>query len=250
MSLVPDIHARSELEAMLRSSRWAAALSADELDLVVAESYERRVAAGACLFSCGEPADHWYGVIDGMLKMSLSHADGRQSTFTGVHEGGWAGEGSLLKPGIWRYDAIATRETRVACVPRHTFERLVSSNLAFNHFLLQHINARLSLFIGLVEIDRLLAPTARVARCIASLFDPDLYPSKGWNVRLSQDEIGQLSAVSRQRTNQALHTLEREGLLAVEFGAITVIDLPGLRSYVDESADGTSGKPGLRLHNA
>ena len=74
---------------------------------------------------CGEPADYWLGVIEGLVKMSVSQADGRVSTFTGVTAGGWAGEGSLLKPGPWRYDAVAVRQTRLACVPRRTFERLV-----------------------------------------------------------------------------------------------------------------------------
>ena len=163
--------------------------------------------------------------------MSVSQADGRHSTFTGVTAGGWAGEGSLLKPGCWRYDGIAARDTHLACVPRHTFERLVASNLAFNHFLLSHINARLSLFIALVEFDRLLGPDARVARCLASLFHPDLYPRVGNFVQLGQEEIGLLSGVSRQRTNESLHELQRVGLLRIEFGGVAVLDLDGLRCF-------------------
>jgi CRP/FNR family transcriptional regulator, cyclic AMP receptor protein len=220
------------LETMLRDSMWATTLPADELDRVVRESHERRVPIGGHAIRCGTPAEHWIGVIEGLVKMSVSHADGRHSTFTGVTAGGWAGEGSLLKPGgHWRYDGVAVRDTRIACVPRATFERLVSSSLAFNRFLLSHLNARLSLFIGLVEYDRLLGPDARVARCLASLFDPALYPRTGNFIQLNQEEIGLLSAVSRQRTNESLHGLERAGLLRVEFGGVTVLDLPGLRAY-------------------
>lgn len=223
------------LEAMLRESLWAATLSPDELDRVVRETRERRVPVGGYAIRCGDPADCWIGVIDGLVKMSVSQADGRHSTFTGVTQGGWAGEGSLLKPGLWRYDGVAVRSTRLACVPRTTFERLVSTNLAFNRFLLQHLNARLSLFIGLVEYDRLLGPDARVARCLASLFDADLYPRASRHVRLSQEEIGLLAAVSRQRANESLHALERAGLLRVEFGGVTVVDLAGLRGYCGPS---------------
>ncbi len=219
------------LENMLRESLWAAALSEAELDAVARESHERHVPLGGHAMRCGDPAEHWIGVIDGLIKMSVSQADGKHATFTGVTAGGWAGEGSLLKPGPWRYDGLAARDSRLACVPRHVFERLVTTNLAFNHFLLSHLNARLSLFIGLVEYDRLLGPTARIARCLASLFHPDLYPRVGDFVQLSQEEIGLLSGVSRQRANEALHTLERAGLLRVEFGGATVLDLAGLRCY-------------------
>ncbi len=223
------------LEAMLRDSLWASALSTGELDEVIRESYERRIAVGGYAMRLGDPAEHWIGVIEGLVKMSVSQPDGRQTTFTGVTAGGWAGEGSLLKASRWRYDGVAVRDTRLACMPRHTFERLVSSNIAFNRFLLSQLNARLSLFVGLVEYDRLLGPDARVARCLASLFDPDLYPSVGSFVQLSQEEIGLLSAVSRQRANEALHELGRAGLLRVEFGGVTVLDLPGLRGYCGSS---------------
>ena len=219
------------LQTALRNSLWAAALSAEELDQVARESFERRLPVGGYAVRCGEPAEHWVGVIEGLIKMSVSQPDGRHSTFTGVTAGGWAGEGSLLKAGHWRYDAVAVRETRLACVPRRSFERLVSTNLAFNRFLLTQLNARLSLFIGLVEFDRLLGPDARVARCLASLFDPDLYPQAGNFVQLSQEEIGLLSAVSRQRTNESLQGLQRAGLLRIEFGGVTVLDLNGLRGY-------------------
>lgn len=217
------------LQAMLRSSLWAALLNADELDAVLREAYEEHLPIGGHAMHCGQPADRWVGVIEGLVKMSVSLPDGRQSTFTGVTAGGWAGEGSLLRPGVWRYDGVAVRATRLACLPGHTFQRLVSTSLPFNHFLLSHINARLSLFIGLVEYDRLLGPEARIARCLASLFDANLYPQADDFVRLSQEEIGLLSAVSRQRTNKALQALQQAGLLRVEFGGVRVLDLCGLR---------------------
>lgn len=221
------------LQTMLRESLWAHTLDADELERVMRVAYERRVQIGGYAVRQGDPADCWIGVIDGLAKMSVSQPDGRVSTFTGVTAGGWFGEGSLLQAGRWRYDAVAVRETRLACVPRHAFEHLVSSSFAFNRFLLAQLNARLSLFIGLVEFDRLLGPEARVARCLASLFDPALYPRTDSFLQLSQEEIGLLAAVSRQRANAALHELAGRGLLRVEFGGVTVLDLPGLRSYCD-----------------
>ena len=153
------------------------------------------------------------------------------STFTGSAAGGWFGEGTLLKEGRWRYDVVAVRDSRVACVPRTTFQRLVRTSLPFNQFLMSHLNARLSLFISLMEYDRMLYPDARVACCLASLFDPDLYPHTGPFIKLSQIEIGLLSAVSRQRAHAALHALEQAGMLRIEFGGVSVLDLEGLRSY-------------------
>ena len=53
----------------------------------------------------------------------------------------------------------------------------------------------------------------------------------GRNFRLSQEEIGYLSGVSRQRVNQALRVLEGAQLLRIEYGGITVLDVEGLKRY-------------------
>ena len=37
--------------------------------------------------------------------------------------------------------------------------------------------------------------------------------------------------MSRQRANQALRKLEEAGLLSVEYGAVRVLDLDGLKQY-------------------
>jgi DNA-binding GntR family transcriptional regulator len=50
-------------------------------------------------------------------------------------------------------------------------------------------------------------------------------------LEVSQEEIGFLAGISRQRANQALQTLQQAGLLKVEYGAIVIEDLEGLRRY-------------------
>lgn len=219
------------LKDLLCDSTWVRALSEDDQARVHKDAYELFIPVGGHAIRVGEPAQCWVGVIDGLLKMSVTRENGRHATLTGVMPGGWAGEGSLLREDLWRYDGVAVRPTRIACVPLHTFRHLVATSLPFNHFLLSQLNARLSVFIGLAEIDRLLGPDERVARCLANLFDPDLNPSSSRFVHLNQEEIGLLSAMSRQRANEALHELERAGLLTVEFGGVTVLDLGGLRRY-------------------
>lgn len=232
------------LQETLHNSIWADSLTPRELADVCAESYEVKIRAGDHLTRVGETANGWFGVIEGVLIMTVCAPSGKESTFTGVTHGGWFGEGTLLKNGTWGYNGLAVRDSRLACVPRSTFLRLVQTSLPFNHFLLAHLNARLGLFISLMEYDRLLGPDARVARCLASLFNPDIYPQTGRFVELSQEEIGHLSALSRQRANKALHALEKAGLLRVEFGGVTVLDLPGLRSYSGHPQLNTNGLKG------
>jgi DNA-binding GntR family transcriptional regulator len=51
------------------------------------------------------------------------------------------------------------------------------------------------------------------------------------HLQISQEEIGYLSGVSRQRVNQALKALEQAGLIRVAYGGIVVVDLPRLQNF-------------------
>jgi CRP-like cAMP-binding protein len=217
---------------MIAGSTWGRALGDDERARVMAEAFERRVPEEGYLARAGEPSEHWIGIIDGLAKMSLSSADGRITTLTGLGPGAWFGEGSVLKREIRRYDAVALRPTRIALVPCATFMWLRERSLPFNHYLQHLMNARIGLFIGMLEYDRLLDVDARVARCLASLFNPDLYPHPSNYLEVSQHEIGLLCGTSRQRTNGALQALQRAGLIRVETRGVTVLDVGGLRGYI------------------
>jgi len=221
----------TSLEQTLRETRWGAALPPEQLQRVATESAEVLVAPGGYVCRNGEPVDAWLGVLDGMVKMMISTPSGRASTFTSIPAGGWFGEGSLLKTEPRRYDVVALRESRIARVPRRTFEWLLNTSIPFNRFMLQHLNERLGQFIGMLESQRLHDPDARVARCVAGLFNTVLYPGIDKKLEVSQEEIGYLAGISRQRVNQALHVLEGAGLLKVEYGAIVIHDLDGLRRY-------------------
>jgi CRP-like cAMP-binding protein len=219
------------LDALLEKSPWASQLPPQALARVRRETLVRDVPADGLVCRKGEPVEHWVGVVDGLVKISSVSFEGKLVTFTGVPPGGWFGEGSLLKDEPRRYDVIALRASRIAYVPRELFQWLLDSSIAFNRFLLLQLNERLGQFIATVEYERLLGADARVARCIAQLFNPLLYPGSGRELKVSQAEIGYLTGLSRQRANQALHALESRGLIRVEYGGITVADLPGLSRY-------------------
>ena len=217
-------------ETLHLHARWTADLTVEQRARVLADLAVQQVAAGDPICVKGESVDAWIGILHGLAKISSSAPDGRTLSFTGVPPGGWFGEGSLLKQEPRRYDASALRNCIVARLPRTTFEWLLDSSISFNRFLLIQLNERLAQFIARIEYEYLLEPEAKLARCIADLFNPILYPVSGPRLEISQAEIALLVGTSRQRANQSLQTLEKAGLLAIEYGAIRVLDLEGLRN--------------------
>ena len=218
-------------EQMLRRTIWGQTLSPEDFARVREGTIERTVPGGGFVCRKGEPVDHWYGVIEGLAKMSSDWASGKTASYTGIAAGGWFGEGSMLKTEPRRYDVIALRDTRVACMRHETFHWLLDHSIAFNRFIINQINERLGLFIGLLESERLLDIDARVARAVAALFHPVLQPGMELCISISQEEIGYLAGVSRQRVNRALQTLEQAGFLSTQYGGVTVLDLDALRRF-------------------
>lgn len=92
-------------------------------------------------------------------------------------------------------------------------------------------NEHLGYFMALLEYDRMLDATPRLARCIASLFNPVLYPGGGDHLEITQEELGLLSRITRQVANQLLKALQQDGVVRLEYGGVTVVDLERLRHY-------------------
>ena len=219
------------LDDMLALSSWTRELPAEQLSRVRAAIVVRDFEAGACICRKGDPASAWLGVIDGLVKIySLSPA-GKSVTFAGIPAGGWFAEGSVLRGQPFKYDTVALRDSRMALMPEATFRWLLDTSIPFTRFLLTQLNERLGQFIGMVEHDRLLEPDARVARALAGLFNPHLYPDTQPHIQISQEELGYLAGASRQRVNRALQVLGKAGLIKVDYGLVIVLDLDGLQRY-------------------
>jgi len=220
-------------EELIRSSLWGQSLTEEQLAKALAGTIERSYAAGAFICMKGEPVDYWMGIIDGLGKMASHWTTGKTTSLTGISTGGWFGEGSLLKSEARRYDVMAIRETRVAFMNRSTFLWLMDNSIPFNRHLITQLNERLGQFIGMMENERMLDTDARIARGLAALFNPVLYPGTNRLLQISQEELGYLAGVSRQRANQALKVLEDAGLVRSEYGGVHIIDLDGLRRFGD-----------------
>jgi len=224
--------ARRAAEAELRDIPWLAALQDDERERTLADLRVVNVAAGELLCRVGRPATYWFGVIDGLLKMSNDTAMGVPITFTGIPPGGWFGEGTVIKREAYRYNIQALRKSVVAGLSVQTFHWLIERSIPFNRFITQQLNERLGQFIGAREIDRMSDPDVRVARSLAALFHPVLYPGVGSLLRITQQELGYLVGLSRQRVNQSLHSLQEHGCIRIEYGGLRVLDLTALREHL------------------
>ena len=208
---------------------WLRVLQPSEREYAVRKLVVTDAEAGEYVCRVGRPVTYWFGVIEGLLKMSAEDSEGRTMTFAGLPRTGWFGEGTALKREIYRYDIQALRKSVVGGIPVDTFHWLLDHSLGFNRFVMHQLNERLAQFISAREIDRLNRPEERVARTLAALFNPVLYPGVSEVLRITQQELAYLVGLSRQRVNEALAALQEQGSIRIEYGGLRVLDLPALR---------------------
>jgi CRP-like cAMP-binding protein len=221
------------LDELLARSGWFTALDDTTRRQVRADASERAVALGHSLGHHGERQHAWYGVLEGLIKWSITARDGRTVTLGGQSVGSWFGEGTLLRDVPRQSDLIALRHSRVAVIPFETFDWLRRHRPAFVEFLLLQLDERLHWFMGTVATHGLLDTDGQVARALVGMVHPLLNPQGERHLLLSQEELANLAAVSRQSCNAALMRFKDEGLVRSEYGGIMLVDLPGLRALAE-----------------
>jgi CRP-like cAMP-binding protein len=204
-------------EQFLTSVFWARELPPDEQERARRGITFRTIESGRYFIHRGDRIDNWIGVVSGLLRLGSITTSGKAVTYAGLPPSCWFGEGSLLKDEPRQYDVLALRRTQLALLNRATFFWLYENSVAQ--------------LIAQVEHDRTLDSAGRVARSLASLFNPVISPFMGTQIEISQEEIGLLAGVSRPVANRVLQELEKAGLLRSEGGTVTILKLEELRFY-------------------
>lgn len=212
---------------------WSAELTSEEIERARRGVTEKSFAKGAYICHKGDKLDPWIGVIAGLVRIGTVSQKGKTVTIAGMRAGIWFGEGSVLKKEARQYDIVALRDVKLAMMGSATFFWLFENSVGFNRFLVKQFNERIGQFIALVEFDRSLDATGKVARNIAWLCNPVLVPRANNQLDITQEEIGLISGVSRQAVNGALQLLEQKKLLRIGHGEIAILDLDKLNRYED-----------------
>ena len=210
---------------------WFAGVPAAMQERVRAEVFTLQGDKGEVMLPAGNAVDGWHAVLSGLVMLQSPTRQKRSSAFIGVPDGDWFGEGSALKHEPRRYNVVALRPTTLLCLPLPLFATLRDTSLAFNQFLVLHLNMRLGQAMTIIEAGRTQSTEHRVALYLSRLF---------WRstrrLNLTQEELGQLVGLSRQTVNKVLRTLESLGIVSLDFGRVAIVDDEALNAYLAATA--------------
>src|SRR3954465_277424 len=97
----PPLHQRKRAPtaAELQGVPWLQLLSPAEYQRAIGDITVGDAKPGDFVCRVGRPVTYWFGVIEGLLKMSSDTLQGHSVTFTGVPPGGWFGGGTAPQGG-------------------------------------------------------------------------------------------------------------------------------------------------------
>jgi CRP-like cAMP-binding protein len=203
-------------------SRLSDTLRAD----ILSRAAVRRYANGTSLATRGGPAEQWCGVARGAVRVSNVSLSGKQVALTYVEPGTWFGDISLFDGLPRTHDATAHGNTTLLVVRKADFKQLLASHVELYDALLRLNCRRLRLMFDLIQDLNTLPLAARLARQILMLAK-SYGVKQGTEIRialqLAQEDLAQLLGASRQRVNQELKGLERQGAVRVELAQLVVL---------------------------
>lgn len=197
---------------------------------------ERRHGAGEAIFQRGDPGTSVMAVIEGQVRISVSSESGKEITLAIVAPGALFGEIALIDGMGRTADATAMTATRLVVLDQRDFlpflERHPQVAIRLLRVMCGRVRQANQIAEGLVFLDL----PGRLARLLLQLADQHGEPGpKGRRIglKLSQSELANLVASSRESVNKQLRAWVETGDIEVDRGMIRLVDERGLRSLTE-----------------
>lgn len=190
---------------------------------------------GQALFCRGDAFSGLYCMLEGAIRIGCFTEDGQGAILTLVETSQWFGEIGLFDRRSRSHDAIAERATKVLHVSADCIDALLDANPLLWKYLGALATQKMrTLFVGL-EAYALRSGSTWAARRLLMIARQNggLPPGRGPHpssniIPVSQDQLGQMLAKTRQTTNRMLRKLEVEGVIRCGYRHIEILDWNGL----------------------
>lgn len=191
---------------------------------------------GEALFRAGDESDRCATLIQGVLKVVSTDADGTEHILALVHPAGFVGE--LFAP-FEHHDVVALGDARLCVFSRSRITHTLSAHPRMADALLRRSQEDLYAARQLLALTGRKSAQHRVAGLILSLADAashsPCHPALKFDLPLSRAEIADLLGLTIETVSRQISALERKGLIR-RSGArgIELVDPARLGELVDQ----------------
>lgn len=213
--------------AMLAQHFLLAQLDDSALDSLLAVASERLFTNGQVIFQKGDPGTSMMAVLSGRVRIGAYSEDGREIILNMIESGQLFGEIALLDGKERSADATAMGKTTLLVLDRRDFIPFLEQNPKIVIRLFDVLCNRLRQTSEMVESIAFLDFGARLAKLLLQMAENyGVEKDQGLliNLRISQADLGNLIASTRESVNRQLNAWVQQEIIALEQGRIVILD--------------------------
>ncbi|SDI61880.1 Crp/Fnr family transcriptional regulator [Paraburkholderia phenazinium] len=220
--------------AVLERSAWFRA-APEALRSQLAElGRVERLQAGERLFMRGDPDDGLYCLLDGLVRIGAASAAGKEALLAVIEPVNWFGEIALFDGRARTHDAYAERDSVLFHIPRAELAALLERMPQYWHPFGLLLTQKLRLAFDAIEEAALLPAAQRIARRLLLMAGGYGEPGVSRRVlKVPQEDLAMMLALSRQTINQILKQFEMQGALQLRYAEIEIVDVNKLMALAD-----------------
>jgi len=202
----------------------------------------RRFDKDSVVYLRGDDAVAFYGIAEGRVRFSAgSPESGKEVVLNYAGAGEWFGEIGLFD-GLPRIvDALTAETTTLQVLAARELLALCRSDSGLSFQFVALFSRRMRMAESIVMDAAFLSLPERLAKKLLMLaLDESCSEATphGPAVRMSQDELGRLTGVTRESAGRQLKLWEREGIVELDYGRVVIVDPARLRRLVAAAIGG------------
>ncbi len=206
-------------------------LSGRQLDDLARAFPRRSYGPGETIFREGEPAEGFYILLSGRLKIYKLSMEGKEQILHIIEAGEPFAEVALFSETTFPAYAEAIRESEAMFFSRKAFQQLVRDDPSIIMNMLAILSQRLKYFTRLVEDLSLKEVPQRLAAYL--LFLADREGSRQVSLGISKGQLASLLGTIPETLSRITARMAGGGLIEMQGRRITIIDRDGLQALAD-----------------
>jgi CRP-like cAMP-binding protein len=222
------------LAPILRGHHLFAGMSPPQLQRVFTASHVDDYESGQVLFDRGQPAQHFFIVIEGQVNLVLYSKSGEEKIVDILGPGNSFAEAVLFMEGpVYPVSAVSASRSRVARFQNREYLAILKQSPETCLRMLGHLSQRLHMRIREIEYLTLESATHRLVRMIEGRLPPDDAGPLEINLPESRQELASRLSMKPETLSRILRHLSDAGAIVVHGRQLQVPDRKRLLAVLD-----------------
>ncbi|MEW8508771.1 MAG: Crp/Fnr family transcriptional regulator [Candidatus Thiodiazotropha sp.] len=218
----------------LRQCYLFAHLDDDQFERVKKMAHEIRIRDGQLFFQSGDPATHFYLLIQGQIKLTRLSMQGQEKVIEIITPGKTFAEALMFgESPEYPVNAVAIGDSHLLSFESAPFLEILRGSIDTCFRLMGDMSHRLKSLIREIDELTLQSASCRVASFLWQRWEARPNGDKSFNLQAPKGVIASRLSVTPETFSRILHNFSTQGLIHVDGSQVDVLDEQGLLGFAD-----------------